>query len=534
MADILPIHQYITNDLFRQAIGLLDAGRVAALAAHLDQYPSLLSETASFSETFSISGTLPGQYFEAPKLLWFVAENPIRNRALPDNIIDIIQCIIDHQRKHSDNTLQHDLYTTLALVTSGNVSRETGMQGDLVNVLVKNGADPNCAEAALAHGEHHAVQALLDAGAEVNLLIAAGMGFIEDLERLLPDADADTRQKALSCAANCSQPTACRILIDNGVDPSQYNPQGFHAHCTPVHSAVETGSYETVTTLVSRGGDTTIKDRIHDSDALGWAQHLEYDSIIELIEFARRYMPIVEAVKARDIGMLGVLLDEHPDLVNATIGDNPRTLLHFATDGNVIIDDGEVVRLLIASGANVHARFSGPHEETPLHWAASIDHTRAIDALLDAGADIDAGGAVIGGGTALTDAVVFCRWNAAQRLVDRGAAYDVWHAAAMGDLDKVKIMFDVNGTLHEDSPRLPNTRDWGEKELINGAFWMACRRDLNTAQYLHLRGADINAVLYTGDAPLDVARIAGQTRIESWLLSLDAKSSSKLIKGDAL
>jgi hypothetical protein len=118
--------------------------------------------------------------------------------------------------------------------------------------------------------------------------------------------------------------------------------------------------------------------------------------------------------------------------------------------------------------------------------------------------------------------------------VDRGAAYDVWHAAAMGDLDKVKIMFDVNGTLHEDSPRLPNTHDWGEKELINGAFWMACRRDLNTAQYLHMRGVDINAVLYTGDAPLDVARIAGQSRIEAWLLSLDAKSSSELIKGDAL
>ena len=117
MPDILPIHQYITNELFRQAIGLLDAGRVAALAAHLDQYPSLLSETASFSETFFISGTQPGQYFEAPKLLWFVAENPIRNRALPDNIIDIIQCIIDHQRKHSDDTLQHDLYKTLALVT---------------------------------------------------------------------------------------------------------------------------------------------------------------------------------------------------------------------------------------------------------------------------------------------------------------------------------------------------------------------------------------------------------------------------------
>ena len=49
-----------------------------------------------------------------------------------------------------------------------------------------------------------------------------------------------------------------------------------------------------------------------------------------------------------------------------------------------------------------------------------------------------------------------------------------------------------------------------------------------------MRGADVNAVLYTGDAPLDVARIAGQAGIEAWLLSLDVKSSSELVKGDAL
>ena len=531
MSDVPQIHQYITDALLKVAVARLDAGQIDALAAHLDQHPHLLSEEASFSETFFISGTQSGQYFEHPKLLWFAAENPIRYSTFSDAIVEIIQCIVDRQRKHSSDTLQHDLDYTLALVTSGNVPRETGKLSDLVAVLVKNGANPNCADAGLAHGERDAVQALLDAGAEVNLLIAAGMGLEEDLQRLLPDADTETKQKALACAASCSQPTTSRILVDRGVDPNQFNPEGFHAHCTPLHNAISANSYETVTTLVSRGADTTIKDRMHDGDALGWAEHLGYDRITELIKFARRFMPLVRAVKANDVDTLGTLLDEDPDLVNVTIGDNPRTLLHFATDGDMIPNKAEVIRLLIARGANVHACFEGPHKETPLHWAASINFVDAIDALLDAGADIDAPGAVICGGTPLTDAVVFSQWDAAQRLVALGAAIDVWHAAAMGDLDIVKTMFDDTGNLHADLPRLPNTKDWTDRALLNGAFWMACRRDLATARYLHERGAEINIVLYTGETALDLARHGGQNDIEAWLLSLGAKTAAELKAG---
>ena len=81
-------------------------------------------------------------------------------------------------------------------------------------------------------------------------------------------------------------------------------------------------------------------------------------------------------------------------------------------------------RLLVASGADPAARFAGAHAETPLHWAASSDDVEALDALLDAGADIEARGAVIAGGTALADAVAFGQWGAARRLVARGARTD--------------------------------------------------------------------------------------------------------------
>ena len=44
-----------------------------------------------------------------------------------------------------------------------------------------------------------------------------------------------------------------------------------------------------------------------------------------------------------------------------------------------------------------------------------------VDALLDAGADLEARGGTIAGGTALDDAVGYEQWRAAARLLERGA-----------------------------------------------------------------------------------------------------------------
>ena len=46
-----------------------------------------------------------------------------------------------------------------------------------------------------------------------------------------------------------------------------------------------------------------------------------------------------------------------------------------------------------------HHKTDAASDETPLHWAASCDDVAVLDALLDAGADIHAPGAVIGGGS---------------------------------------------------------------------------------------------------------------------------------------
>ena len=134
-----------------------------------------------------------------------------------------------------------------------------------------------------------------------------------------------------------------------------------------------------------------------------------------------------------DADGLRASLAADPSLASAR-PDGCRTLLHMVVDWpggrpNRL----ELIRALVEAGADVNAPFAnGPHTETALHWAASSDDVEAFDLLLDLGADIEARGGVIGGGTALDDAWAFGQWRAARRLVERGARPTLPAAAALG------------------------------------------------------------------------------------------------------
>lgn len=206
------------------------------------------------------------------------------------------------------------------------------------------------------------------------------------------------------------------------------------------------------------------------------------------------------AVQAGDLEGLRAVLEQHRGLANTVIGDlDPdgmsRSLLHAATDWpGHYPNNVAVVKLLVEYGADVNARFTGPHTETPLHWAASSNDVDVLDALLDAGADIEATGAVIAGGTPIADATAFGCWDAARRLVERGATTNLYQSANMGLLDRVSAF--LNG------PERPTPED------VTHAFWAACAGgQLAAAQLLSTLGADVNWVsTWDGLTPLEAAR----------------------------
>ena len=104
---------------------------------------------------------------------------------------------------------------------------------------------------------------------------------------------------------------------------------------------------------------------------------------------------LTELICSGDLPGLTELLTAHPSLALERFGDaaTSRTVLHVATDwpGHYPSVAGTIA-VLTAAGAAVDGRFAGPHRETALHWAASSNDIDAIDALLDAGADIEADG----------------------------------------------------------------------------------------------------------------------------------------------
>jgi len=256
---IRPHHERIEDPLFRRAVELADAGDVAGLRTHLAQHSHLVNQQVTFEG---------GNYFRNPTLLEFTAENPIRNRKLPKNIVEIMKVILDAGANMSSRE------QTLALVCSGCVPRECGVQIAQIDVLCDYGANPDSAmEIALAHGEFEAANALLRRGAHVTLPVAAALGRVEDARRFLPASDGHQKHKALALASQLGHLEIVRLLLDAGEAPNRYNPIGLHSHSTPLHQAAAGGHSEVVRLLVERGSKPNIEDTLWHATSADWAKH---------------------------------------------------------------------------------------------------------------------------------------------------------------------------------------------------------------------------------------------------------------------
>jgi ankyrin repeat protein len=216
------------------------------------------------------------------------------------------------------------------------------------------------------------------------------------------------------------------------------------------------------------------------------------------------------------------LLGEQPSLAAARFRRRGGTLtpLHLTADWPGYFPHApEIVRLLLAAGAEVDARTEGgssgetsPPGETPLHWAASSDDLDVADALIDGGADIEAPDGSIG--TPLANAVGYGCWHVARRLVERGARVSaLWQAAALGLRPRVAEFLAADPAPSKDE--------------LNAAFWQACHGgQRRVAEELLRHGADLRAVPDYAKQPAVEISGGPDTRREllvTWLRERDAR-----------
>ncbi|HEX2522651.1 MAG TPA: hypothetical protein VHP35_11045, partial [Terriglobia bacterium] len=86
----------ILDALFHQAVSAIDAGEVATLEHIVATHPELVHQRLESPGAWlreKVGGAIDG-FFQKPYLLWFVAEDPVRNGKLPRNIAQITHTII--------------------------------------------------------------------------------------------------------------------------------------------------------------------------------------------------------------------------------------------------------------------------------------------------------------------------------------------------------------------------------------------------------------------------------------------------------
>jgi peptide-methionine (S)-S-oxide reductase len=130
--------------LFREAVSAIDIGDVTMLERLLSEHPQLLHERLEAPGAWlrdRVGDTLEG-FFQRPYLLWFVAEDPVRNGKLPGNIAQVARTIIRAAQREGVDSLQVQLDYALRLVAWSWIARKSELQIELIDALIDAGAAP--------------------------------------------------------------------------------------------------------------------------------------------------------------------------------------------------------------------------------------------------------------------------------------------------------------------------------------------------------------------------------------------------------
>jgi hypothetical protein len=217
-------------------------------------------------------------------LLHYLAANGVEGyrQKSPSNAVEVAETLLEAGAEPDALAAMYGgENTTMAMLVSSTPPAEAGVQVPLIDTLVNYGASVEARGSgpwtsplltALAFGFQDAARALIRRGAPVDsVAAAAGLGDRDAVDALLPSATPMERHKALALATQHGHADVVALLLDAGEDPSRYNPEGNHAHSTPLHQAVWSGHENIVRLLVERGARLDVKDTIYQGTPLGWA-----------------------------------------------------------------------------------------------------------------------------------------------------------------------------------------------------------------------------------------------------------------------
>jgi ankyrin repeat protein len=288
-ADVLAFAAAVRDDgpvaRFEAAADAVVAGDVPALRALLLVHPELAPARSTRRHRAT--------------LLHYVAANGVEGgrQKTPANAVEVAKVLLD---AGAEVDALADMYehrcTTMSMLVSSCHPAQAGLQAALAETLLDYGAaldGPGSAwqsaiRTALAFGYGDTAEALARRGANLDLAAAAGLGRTAEAARLLPAADGQSRHVALALAAQHGHADVVRLLLDAGADPSRFNPDGYHAHATPLHHAALFGHADVVRLLVERGARLDLRDTVYDGTPLGWAVH---GGRTEIADYLRRCGP---------------------------------------------------------------------------------------------------------------------------------------------------------------------------------------------------------------------------------------------------
>ncbi|HEV8381521.1 MAG TPA: ankyrin repeat domain-containing protein [Gemmatimonadales bacterium] len=203
-------------------------------------------------------------------LLHYVSANGVEGyrQKSPKNAARITQILLE---AGADPEAEADVYgggcTALGLVATSTPPRQAGVQIPVMQVLLGHGAQiehPSLAGhgsdavyACLANGCPEAAAYLVERGARVGLVGAAGIGRLDVVRELLDTADVTRREMAFRYAAGYGQREIVSFLLDRGVKLDNHSGDGE----TALFYAILGDHVEVVRLLLERGAQPGVRTR---------------------------------------------------------------------------------------------------------------------------------------------------------------------------------------------------------------------------------------------------------------------------------